>query len=167
MTIAPKILAIYIAPKAGTPMVALPSVELTPNGIKGDRYENRTGAYSKTMPSKIRHISLISEEGIATANQWLSAMNEPVFTASETRRNIVIAYLSANGLNQLVGKTFFLGQALLKGIELCTPCQRPAQLMDKPNFIDAFENRGGLRAEVLSVGPIHVGDTLREHQENP
>ena len=167
MTIAPKILAIYIAPKAGAAMVALPSVELTPNGIKGDRYENGTGAYSKTMPSKIRHISLISEEGIATANEWLSAMNEPVFTASETRRNIVIAHLSANGLNQLVGKTFFLGQALLKGIELCTPCQRPAQLMDKPNFIDAFENRGGLRAEVLSVGPIHVGDTLREHQENP
>jgi MOSC domain-containing protein YiiM len=167
MTIAPKILAIYIAPKADAAMVAQPSVELTPNGIKGDRYENGSGAYSKTTPSKIRHVSLISEEGIATANEWLSAMNEPVFTALETRRNIVIAHLSANGLNQLVGKTFFLGRALLKGIELCTPCQRPAQLMDKPNFIYAFENRGGLRAEVLSVGPIHVGDTLREHQENP
>jgi hypothetical protein len=162
MTIAPKILAIYIAPKAGAAMVALPSVELTPNGIKGDRYENGTGAYSKTMPSKIRHDSLISEEGIAAANEWLAAVNEPTFTASQTRRNIVITHFSAKELNQLLGKTFFLGQTLLKGVELCAPCQRPAQLIHKTRFIDAFENRGGLRAEVLSAGAIHAGDTLKE-----
>lgn len=165
MTMIPSILAIYVAPTAGKAMEEIPAAELTLSGIKGDRYENGTGAYSKTMPSKIRHVSLISEEGIAAANEWLLSVNEPTFAASETRRNIVITYLSANKLNQLLGKTFFLGQILLKGVELCTPCQRPAQLIHKTRFIDAFENRGGLRAEVLSAGLIHVGDTLKECKE--
>lgn len=165
MTMIPLILAIYVAPTAGKAMEEMSVAELTSSGIKGDRYENGMGAYSKTMPSKIRHVSLISEEGIAAANAWLKSVNEPAFTASQTRRNIVIAHLSANELNQLLGKTFFLGKTLLKGVELCTPCQRPAQLIHKTHFIDAFKNRGGLRAEVLSAGPIHVGDTLKECKE--
>ena len=162
MISAPTILAIYIAPTAGKSMVALAAANLTPNGIQGDRYESGSGAYSKTLPNKIRHVSLIAEAGITAANEWLLARNGQTFTASQTRRNIVLSHLSADELNQLLGKTFFLGGTLLKGVELCTPCQRPAKLLNKSNFIDAFENRGGLRAEILSAGPIRLGDTLIE-----
>jgi MOSC domain-containing protein YiiM len=69
--------------------------------------------------------------------------------------------MTAVELNQLVGQVFYLGKLVLRGVELCTPCQRPAQLQNKPNFMEAFEGRGGLRAEILQVGSIFVGDVLR------
>ncbi len=152
--------AIYIAPAAGMPMASLQHAELIPTGIQGDRYANDTGAYSQTLPSKIRHISLITQAGIEIANEWLMTCNEPSFTGAQTRRNIVLANMSADQLNSLVGQTFKLGKLVLKGTELCTPCQRPAQLLSKPNFMDAFEGRGGLRAEILHISNISVGDEL-------
>ena len=142
-------------------MESMMDAELVASGIQGDRYASNKGAYSDTSPSKIRHISLITAAGIETANEWLMADNEPTFSDAETRRNVVIANMSADELNQLVGQTFYLGELLLKGVELCTPCQRPAQLQHKPNFMEAFEGRGGLRAEILQVGIISVGDVLQ------
>jgi hypothetical protein len=88
------------------------------------------------------------------------AGNEPNFTGAQTRRNIVLANMDADQLNSLVGQTFRLGKLLLKGTELCSPCQRPAQLVSKPNFRDAFEGRGGLRAAILQISSISVGDKL-------
>ena len=73
--------------------------------------------------------------------------------------------MSADDLNRLVGQTFHLGKLLLKGAELCTPCQRPAQLLNQSDFLDAFDHRGGLRAEILEIGRISVGDLLHVHQE--
>jgi len=159
-TTLPYIQAIYIAATAGAPMQELPKAKITPMGIEGDRYANGKGAYSNTAPSKIRHLSLITESGIAIANEWLMAGDEPTFDASQTRRNIVISNMHAEDLNSLIGKTFVLGPLILRGSELCTPCQRPAQLLNKPDFINAFEGRGGLRAEVMNVGEISVGDVM-------
>ena len=156
----PYIQAIYIAPTAGAPMQALVKAKVIPTGIEGDRYANGKGAYSDTAPSKIRHLSLIAEPGIAIANDWLLAADEPSFDASQTRRNIVIGNMSADNLNLLVGKKFTLGALILEGTELCTPCQRPAQLLSKPNFMDAFDGRGGIRAKVIQAGEISVGDVL-------
>jgi len=153
--------AIYIAPAAGMPMESLQHAELISTGIQGDRYANDAGAFSHALPSKIRHLSLITQAGIEIANDWLMTGNEPSFTGAQTRRNIVLANMSADQLNKLVGQTFRLGKLLLKGTELCSPCQRPAQLLSKPNFRDAFEGRGGLRAEILQISSISVGDELR------
>lgn len=141
-------------------MESVMNAELIQSGIKGDRYASGMGAYSNATPSKIRHLSLITAAGIRTANEWLMADKEPTFSDAETRRNIVLANLSADELNQLVGQIFGLGELVLRGVELCTPCQRPAQLQNKPNFMEAFEGRGGLRAEILQVGRISVGDEL-------
>ena len=159
-TTLPYIQAIYISATAGAPMELLLKAKITSTGIEGDRYANGKGAYSNTTPSKIRHLSLITESGIAIANEWLLAGDESAFDASQTRRNIVIGNMSVDDLNSLVGKTFALGGLILKGTELCTPCQRPAQLLSKPDFINAFEGRGGLRAEIMNVGEISVGDVL-------
>ncbi|QKM65769.1 sulfurase [Polynucleobacter tropicus] len=141
-------------------MQSLPKAKITLTGIEGDRYANGKGAYSNTTPSKIRHLSLITESGIVIANEWLMAGDEPTFDASQTRRNIVISNMNAEDLNSLVGKTFTLGSLVLKGTELCAPCQRPAKLLNKSDFINAFEGRGGLRAEIMNVGEISVGDIL-------
>lgn len=159
-TTLPFIQAIYIAATAGAPMQLISKARITSTGIEGDRYANGKGAYSNTTPSKIRHLSLITESGIAIANEWLLAGDEPTFNASQTRRNVVVGNMSADDLNALVGKTFALGDLILEGTELCTPCQRPAELSDKRNFIDAFEGRGGLRAKVIQAGEISVGDIL-------
>ena len=166
MTINPQIQAIYIAPSAGEPMQAINEAELIPGqGIRGDRYAKGAGAFSQSQPVKIRHISLIAQAGIAIANEWLEAGGEPQFPEAQTRRNIVLSDISPAELNQLLGKIFFLGNIACKGTELCTPCQRPAQLVNKPNFMDAFEGRGGLRAEILQPGVIKIGDMLTYTQE--
>jgi uncharacterized protein YcbX len=159
-TMPPYIQAIYIAPNAGAAMQSLSKAKITLTGIEGDRYAIGKGTYSDTTPSKIRHLSLITSSGIAVANEWLSAGDEPNFDASQTRRNIVIGNMSADELSSFVGKTFALGALILHGVELCTPCQRPAQLLNKPSFMDAFEGRGGLRAEIVKAGDISVGDIL-------
>jgi hypothetical protein len=156
-----QIQAIYFAPQAGAPMQSVEMAELIAGeGIQGDRYALQTGAFSQNLPQKIRHISLITQTGIDIANEWLKGGEEPVFATSETRRNIVLSNISAAELNDYVGKNFLLGNIQCKGVELCAPCQRPAELLSKSDFMNAFEGRGGLRAEVLTSGNIKIGDAF-------
>jgi MOSC domain-containing protein YiiM len=72
----------------------------------------------------------------------------------------VLEGINANELNDLVGQHFQLGKLQMLGTELCTPCERPAQLLSKPSFMEAFEGRGGIRAEVLNSETLYVGDKL-------
>ena len=166
MSLNAHIQAIYLASTAGAKMQAINHAKVNAgSGIEGDRYALGTGAYSKVEPAKVRHVSLISSSGIETANDWLKAGDEPTFNGSETRRNIVLDGITATELNDLIGKQFQLGNLQLLGTELCTPCERPAQLMSKPSFMEAFEGRGGIRAEVLSTGTLSIGDKLTLNNE--
>jgi MOSC domain-containing protein YiiM len=168
MSLNAHIQAIYLASTAGAKMQAINHAKVNAgSGIEGDRYALGTGAYSKVEPAKVRHISLISSSGIETANDWLKAGDEPTFNGSETRRNIVLDGITATELNDLIGKQFQLGNLRLLGTELCTPCERPAQLMSKPSFMEAFEGRGGIRAEVLNTGTLSIGDKLTLNNEKP
>lgn len=156
-----KIQAIYLAPAAGAKMQSINIAKVNiGSGIEGDRYALGAGAYSATKPIKVRHISLISLSGIETANEWLKAGNEPTFDASETRRNLALTGICASELNDLVGQRFWLGSIQLLGTELCTPCERPAQLLGRASFMEAFDGRGGIRAEILTSGLITIGDNL-------
>ena len=158
--------AIYLASSAGAMMQSANTVKINAGiGIEGDRYAMGTGAYSATEPAKVRHISLISLSGIETANDWLNAGDESTFDAAETRRNIALEGITATELNDLVGKRFWLGGIQMLGTELCTPCERPALLLSRPGFMDAFEGRGGIRAEVLSSGILTIGDQLSTEKE--
>ena len=141
-------------------MVQLTQAEIVAGqGIAGDRYALGLGAFSKTNP-KIRHVSLITLSGIEHANRQLLAKEQAIFGEGDTRRNLVISGISEDELNALVGKIFYLGGLALKGTELCAPCQRPANLLRRPDFMDAFEGRGGLRAEALSSGSLTPGNAL-------
>ena len=82
------------------------------------------------------------------------------FDPSETRRNVVIDQILPSELNALVGKIFYIGKLKLKGEELCEPCERPAKLVNKKGFKKAFDNNGGIRAQVLDTGEIKIGDLL-------
>lgn len=156
----PQIHSIYIATRAGESMAPLMQANIIAGeGIMGDRYALGIGAFSKTK-LKIRHISLIALAGLEYANQLLNMKQQASFDESETRRNLVISGISAEELNSLVGKTFYLGNLAFKGTELCEPCQRPANLLKRPDFMNAFEGRGGLRAEALTSGILSDGDLL-------
>lgn len=151
----------FIAPTAGAPMRSIEEIELIAHlGISGDRYANGLGAFSNTTPAKMRDVTLITQAGITQANDFLSERHHPQFTAAETRRNILIDGMTPLGLNQLVGITFQLGGLKLLGVELCEPCQRPALLTKKMNFMEAFANCGGIRASVLDSGKLFLGDRL-------
>jgi len=161
----PQIHSIFIAARAGDLMVPLTQAEvIAGEGIVGDRYAQGLGAFSKTKP-KIRHISLITLSGIENANTQLHAKKQVLFREGETRRNLVMKGMSEEELNALVGQIFYLGGIAFKGTELCEPCQRPANLLKRPDFINAFENRGGLRAEALDSGTIRNGDSLTYSSE--
>lgn len=59
-----------------------------------------------------------------------------------------------------MGQQVWLGSINLLGTELCTPCERPAQLLNRPSFMEVFEGRGDLRAKVLGSGVLAIDDTL-------
>jgi hypothetical protein len=158
----PRIHSIYISSQAGEPMNKRESAQLIVGaGIEGDRYALGIGAFSSSIPAKIRDVSLIALTGIDLANLELESNRMKKFFAIETRRNIVIEDMSSDALNQLVGKEFSLGLLRLRATELCAPCERPAKLSEKSNFLSAFKNRGGIRAQILDSGEVRVGDQLK------
>ena len=158
----PRIHSIYTSSQAGELMDKRESARLIIGaGIEGDRYALGIGAFSGSIPSKIRDVSLIALTGIEDANLELESNGMKTFFAIETRRNIVIEDMSSDALNQLVGKEFSLGSIRLRATELCIPCERPANLSKKSNFLSAFKNRGGIRAQVLDSGEVRVGDQLK------
>ena len=160
MKASPQIHSIYIAPQAGQSMVQIAQANIVAGkGIAGDRYALGIGAFSKTK-IKIRHISLIARTAMEDANHQLVAKQQMPFSEGDTRRNVIISGISADELNELVGKIFYLGGLAFKGTELCEPCQRPANLLKRPDFMSAFEDRGGLRAEALESGNLSNGNRL-------
>lgn len=146
----PHILDIQIAADKNLPMESLEVATIIPTGIKGDRYATGNGSFSKTRQEN-RHISLIASEAIAAA----SAEYNIDVTFEDTRRNICTIGID---LNALLGKQFKIGEVLVEGVELCTPCNLPGNLSGKDDvrakFKEAFENRGGLRVRVLETGTI-------------
>lgn len=157
-----QIAELFWCASAGQPMRSAEQLRvLAGQGLEGDRYATGQGAYSDTQPPKMRHLSLITEEGLAVASQWQEAAALPAFTMAQTRRNVLLRGLSAQDLNALAGQRFWLGDIECHGVELCTPCPRPSELSGQPGFQEAFDGRGGLRVQVLGSGWLRVGDTLR------
>jgi len=148
-----QVVAIFVAPEAELPMKSVNEVKAVPGkGLEGDRYFNAKGTYShRTGPD--REVTLIELEAIEAVRRDYDIPLEP----HETRRNIVTKGVA---LNHLVGKTFKIGEVLLKGIRLCEPCQHFEKLANKPGALKALVHRGGLRAQILTEGVIRVGDPI-------
>lgn len=145
---------IFIASAAGEPMkrVELPINVIEGVGLKGDRYAEKSGAFSKAKREVIRHVTFIENETIEAVRRDYGLDQ---LLPEHTRRNIVTVGVP---LNHLVGQVFEIGYASFVGVELCEPCKRPGALSGnddiKEKFELAFKHRGGLRAEVLNSGII-------------
>ena len=120
-------------------------------GLDGDRYYLGTGHFS-SMHGPAYEITLIEIEAIEALTRDCDYDIAP----KESRRNVVTAEVA---LNHLVQKEFFVGEVLLRGIRLCEPCFHLANLTHH-NALSGLIHRGGLRAQILTEGIIHVGDPI-------
>ena len=142
------LVAIYIAENKQSPMQSVASANaIAGEGLQGDRY-----LVSPKHSGPDREITLIESESIESVPIEFDLPLE----LGESRRNLVTRGVR---LNDLVGKTFQVGEVVLKGHRLCHPCSH-LQKMTRPGILKALVNRGGLRAEILVGGTIAIGDLI-------
>jgi len=144
--------SIHIAANAKDPMLAVRSVLAIPGvGLEGDRYALQQGTFFKPEPDY--ELTLIEAEAIEALQRDYNVELAP----GDARRNLVTRGVP---LNHLVRCEFQIGDVSIRGIRLCEPCSHLQALTHRP-VIKGLLHRGGLRAQVLSGGTIHVGDVVR------
>jgi MOSC domain len=153
------VVSLFISPGVGLPMQTRTSVRaLAGRGLEGDRYERSEGSYSKLARLAARHVSLIAREAIEASNEELVQRGLIPFEPGETRRNIVVEGVD---LYALLGKEFRIGAVRLRGSEPTRPCHIPSAVAGKAGFAEAYRDRGGVRAEILSDGIISISDLVQ------
>ena len=120
-------------------------------GLEGDRYYSKLGTYSNETGSG-RDVTLIEIEAI----EALKKDYEVQLDAGQSRRNIVTRGVA---LNHLVEREFRIGDVVLRGTRLCEPCAHLEKLTVK-GAMRGLIHRGGLRAEIVKGGVVHVGDVI-------
>lgn len=150
----PHITAIYISPAAEELPVSVHEAEARARrGLIGDRYFNGNGTFSDADPKGPgRELTLIESEVLAA----LETEHGICLSAAESRRNLVTQGIR---LNDLVGVQFRIGEVLVEGNRLCHPCTHLDKLTGM-KLLKPLENKGGLRASILSDGRITVGDQI-------
>jgi len=146
------ILEINLTSEAGAPTLAHDYAEVLPGrGIAGDR------KCKENLPDKKniyeRQITFIEIEQINRFNDFYHVQMTP----SESRRNVVTKCID---LNQLVDREFMVGDVRMRGTTLCEPCKYLEDLTSLP-IVEGYLNRGGLCAEILTQGYIHIGDSIQ------
>ncbi|HKS61537.1 MAG TPA: MOSC domain-containing protein [Xanthobacteraceae bacterium] len=153
-----QVISLFTCPAIGRPMQDHTFVRaLAGFGLEGDRYALGQGSHSHRLPLVPRHISIIASEAIEAANAELVQRGLLPFTPRENRRNIVVEGVD---VYELVGQKFRIGAVWLRGSEPTRPCHIPSAVAGKSHFRETYQDRGGIRAEVLSDGIIVVGDTV-------
>jgi MOSC domain-containing protein YiiM len=138
----PRVIAIYIGPWIGAPMVSMPSVQaLAGKGLEGDRKCRQPD--TAKPPDPAREVALIESEAL----EALAREDGIALDPSQTRRNLVTRNVP---LNHLVGREFRVGEVRLRGIRLCEPCEHLESL-----------TRPGVRQGLVPSGRPAVADSLR------
>ena len=146
-----RVVAIYTTPEAGAPMKANTEIAArVAEGLVGDRYAAKIGTYSGRSDNG-REVTLIAREAIAAVNAEGTALAE-----EETRRNLVT---EGAALDDLIGKSFSIGEVVLQGIRTCPPCAY-LEGLTRAGVRPALEGRGGVRADIVRGGTIRVGDEI-------
>lgn len=139
---------IHIADVTGGPVRALEQVDAIAGvGLGGDRNHRLDG---ESKPG--RDLTLIEAEEV----EALARDHGLQLAPGESRRNITTRGIR---LNALVGKEFWVGGVLVRGVKLCEPCEYLQGLVGKP-ILKPLTHRAGIRADILSSGRIAVGDAI-------
>jgi MOSC domain-containing protein YiiM len=132
--------AIHISPAESALPHAVDAVEVTGDGVVGDRY------------SESRDLTLIEVEALEAFNGETGIE----LSAAESRRQVLTRGIR---LNDLVGEHFTVGGVECVGQELCEPCNH-LQSMTREGVLRGMVHRAGLRADIVRGGRIAVGDEV-------
>lgn len=143
-----KVVAICISSVAGGLMRQVDTVQaIAGAGLQGDRYCVGKGSFNKGNPGK-RQVTLINSRFFPGTG----------FRSIDSRRNIVTLGVE---LMWLIGREFQVGQARMRGLKYCDPCDRPSKLSgNEESFKQMFFDCGGLVAEITEGGVIRFGDLI-------
>ena len=123
-------------------------------GLQGDRYYSESGTFSAKLAGKPdTQITLIEEEEVEQFNQREALHLAP----ADLRRNIVTRGVR---LNDLVGRQFRVGAAVLEGIRLCEPCAYLAETVDS-RVVPGLVHKAGLRARIVTGASVRSGDPVQ------
>jgi hypothetical protein len=141
-----RVVGLYTATEAGAPVVSHDAVEVqTGIGITGDRYATGSGYWSDPKwPDQ--ELTLVEAE-VADAL---------AIEAGALRRNVVTRGVR---LDDLIGRRFRIGDAVIEGVRPCDPC-RHIESLTRPGIARELVGRGGLRARILTSGRLRVGDAV-------
>src|ERR1700756_3155495 len=146
---------LHVTPRAFLPMREMPALTLVAGrGIEGDRYliGREEGFYSH-KPEEGRQVTLFELETLIALKRDANIELGP----EEHRRNVTVEGVP---LNHLVGRQFWLGEALLEATQLSVACRHIEEITGKAIF-DPLINRSGLNCRILKGGVVKVGDTMR------
>jgi MOSC domain-containing protein YiiM len=132
---------IHISPEFEKLPQPVESVEVTAEGVVGDRYFGE------------RNLTLIEAEAL----EGLLEDSGVELSAAESRRQVLTRGVR---LNDLVGKRFSVGGVQCVGEEWCEPCSH-LQGLTRRGVLRGLVHRGGLRADIVLGGRIAVGDEVR------
>ena len=131
---------IHIAAAESELPSAVEAVDVTADGVVGDRY------------GESRDLTLIEAEAL----EGLREDTGIELSAAESRRQVLTRGID---LNDLVGERFTVGGVECVGQELCEPCDH-LQGLTQAGVLRGLVHRGGLRADIVSGGRIAVGDAV-------
>jgi MOSC domain-containing protein YiiM len=156
-----KVVGIFIAGEKEQLPVSVNSIEaIAHRGLVGDRYYANSGTFSGAEPlGPGREITLIEEESVSILSEQLHQTVNP----AQLRRNLMTRGIR---LNDLVGREFMIGKIRLLGVRLCHPCAHLERLSGW-DVMTQLKERGGLRADILDNGWLHLGDTVNVHPDLP
>jgi MOSC domain-containing protein YiiM len=98
--------------------------------------------------------TLIELEEVERFNTTFRTALEP----GRFRRNIVTTGVR---LNDLVGRRFSVGAAVVEGIRLCEPCAHLGQILG-PDVVRGMVHRAGLRVRIVNGATIRPGDYIAD-----
>jgi MOSC domain-containing protein YiiM len=148
----------FVAVADAAPMERLETVRAVEGGLEGDRYLTDRGYYS---PFDVCEVTLVAAEALDEARERYGVdLSEGIH-----RRNVVTRGVD---VHDLLGTTFRVGEALLRGTRPRPPCAHVAEVAGDREVARALkEGRGGVCADVLEAGEIRVGDAVTVVEADP
>jgi MOSC domain-containing protein YiiM len=142
------VVAIHLGAQQAGEMRPVESVQaVAGKGLVGDRHFHPGGAPSGNA------LTLVEEEVVEDVGL------EP----GATRRQLTVRGVR---LNELVGRSFRVGDVDCYGVEICEPC-RHLETLTRPGIIKVLAHRGGINVDILSDGTISLGDRLTDAAGTP
>jgi MOSC domain-containing protein YiiM len=150
--------ALFTAPADGEPMRREEAVEAVEGGLRGDRYLLGTGHYS---PYDVCEVTFVAGAALDTIRDHHGID----LSDGRHRRNVVTRGVD---LRSLLETTFRVGEATFRGTRPRPPCAHVERVAGEDGVARALtEGRGGICADVLVPGTVHVGDDIEVVEASP